>query len=103
MIGGHDPGWMAPTIRDDWRNLSSLIMVHRHTLLGAGKTRGETNYYMSSLEDVRASELPGYIRSHWSIENRCHWVSNRPPSTSLPNTTRSAAASKPSAMSAITA
>ncbi len=29
---------------------------------------------MSSLKDVRAEEMLGYIRSHWSIENSCHWV-----------------------------
>lgn len=70
----HDLGWMAPTIRNEWKNLNSLIMVHRHTLLGAGKTRSETSYYMSSLKDVRAPEMLAFIRGHWSIENRCHWV-----------------------------
>ncbi len=43
-----------------------------HTLLGAGKTRSDTSYYMSSLQSARAMELLGYIRGHWSIENRCH-------------------------------
>ena len=70
----HDFGWMAPTIRGDWKNLNCLIMIHRHTLLGAGKTRSETSYYMSSLKDVRAPEMLAYIRGHWGIENRCHWV-----------------------------
>ena len=70
----HDLGWMAPTMRGDWKNLNRLIMVHRHTLLGAGKTRSETSYYMSSLKDVRAPEMLAYIRGHWGIENRCHWV-----------------------------
>ncbi len=49
-------------------------MVHRHTLLGAGKTRSETSYYMSSLKDVRAPAMLGYVRGHWAIENSCHWV-----------------------------
>lgn len=70
----HDLDWMDADIRKDWKGLASVIMVHRHTLLGAGKIRSDTSYYMSSLRDVRAAELLGYIRGHWSIENRCHWV-----------------------------
>lgn len=70
----HDLGWMNPAIRADWKDLSCIVMVHRHTLLGGGKTRSDTSYYMSSLKDVRAPELLGHIRGHWGIENRCHWV-----------------------------
>ena len=70
----HDLDWMDQDIRKDWKGLSSVIMVHRHTLLAAGKTRSGTSYYMSSLQGVPALELLGYIRGHWSIENRCHWV-----------------------------
>lgn len=29
---------------------------------------------MSSLEDIPATKLLAYIRGHWGIENRCHWV-----------------------------
>ena len=70
----HDLEWMDPAIRAEWKGLASLIMIHRHTLLGAGKTRSETSYYMSSLKDVRAPAMLGYIRGHWAIENSCHWV-----------------------------
>ena len=70
----HDLQWMDPAIRAEWKGLASLIMIHRHTLLGAGKTRSETSYYMSSLKDVRAPAMLGYIRGHWAIENSCHWV-----------------------------
>lgn len=70
----HDLEWMDPAIRAEWKGLASLIMVHRHTLLGAGKTRSETSYYMSSLKDVRAPQMLGYVRGHWAIENSCHWV-----------------------------
>jgi len=70
----HDLDWMDKDIRKDWKGLASVIMVHRHTLFGAGQIRSDTSYYMSSLQDVRAAELLGYIRGHWSIENRCHWV-----------------------------
>jgi predicted transposase YbfD/YdcC len=70
----HELGWMDPAIREEWKGLACVIMVHRHTVVGAGKTRSETCYYMSSLEDVRAAGLLAYIRGHWDIENRCHWV-----------------------------
>lgn len=70
----HDLEWMDPNIRHEWKGISCVIMVHRQTLLGAGKTRSETSYYMSSLKDVRATAMLGYIRGHWGIENRCHWV-----------------------------
>jgi hypothetical protein len=53
---------------------SRKMMVHRHTAVGAGRTRSETCDSMSSLEGVRAAELPAHIRGHWDIENRSHWV-----------------------------
>lgn len=70
----HELGWMDPTIREEWKGLTCVIMVHRHTVVGAGKIRSETSYHMSSLQDVRAAEMLAYIRAHWDIENRCHWV-----------------------------
>src|SRR5690606_25474552 len=70
----HDLSWMDADIRGEWQALGSIVMVHRHTLLGAGKTRSEASYYISSLKDTRAKEMLGYIRGHWGIENRCHWV-----------------------------
>ncbi len=70
----HDLGWMDARIRAEWKNPGCVVMVHRHTLPGAGKTRSETNYHISSLKGTRAKEMPGYIRGHWGIENRCHWV-----------------------------
>lgn len=61
----HDLGWMDPAIREAWTGLSCVIRVYRHTLLGAGKIRNETSYYMSSLQDVRGPEMLAYIRGHW--------------------------------------
>jgi predicted transposase YbfD/YdcC len=70
----HNLDWMDEALRKEWKDLSCVIMVHRTTLLGSGKTRSETSYYMSSLENVRAKAMLGYIRGHWRIENSCHWV-----------------------------
>jgi predicted transposase YbfD/YdcC len=74
IIVCHNLDWMDATVRAEWKNIASVVMVHRHTLLGAGKTRSETSYYISSLADTRAAEMLGYIRGHWGIENSCHWV-----------------------------
>ena len=70
----HGLDWMDAEIRAEWKDIRSVVMVHRHTLLGAGKTRSETSYYISSLGDTRAGAMLAYIRGHWGIENRCHWV-----------------------------
>lgn len=74
IIVCHGLGWMDAEIRAEWKDIRSVAMVHRHTLLGAGKTRGETSYYISSLGDTRAGAMLGYIRGHRGIENRCHRV-----------------------------
>jgi predicted transposase YbfD/YdcC len=70
----HNLDWMDKTVRSEWKDLGCVIMVYRHTVLGAGKTRSEMSYYMSSLEEVRAKEMLAYVRGHWRIENSCHWV-----------------------------
>ena len=49
-------------------------MVERRSTSAEGKSRAQTSYYMSSLNEERAEELQGYIRGHWAIENSCHWV-----------------------------
>jgi predicted transposase YbfD/YdcC len=33
----------------------------------------EVRYYLSSLE-VDAAKMNQVIRTHWSIENSCHWI-----------------------------
>ena len=45
----HELDWMDPAIRKEWKGICCVIMVHRQTLIGAGKSRRETCYYMSSL------------------------------------------------------
>lgn len=70
----HNLDWMQKDIRNKWKNLSSIIMVYRHTILEDGSIRKDTSYYMSSLKETRAAEMQSYIRGHWAIENNCHWV-----------------------------
>src|SRR5690606_642794 len=44
-----------------------------HTTLPGGKVREDTRYYISSLEHDASQHLE-LSRSHWAIENSCHWV-----------------------------
>ena len=62
-------------IRDRWAGMQSVIALETETtLLPSGKKRGrEMHYYMSS-EQLTAEEFGKIIRSHWGIENPCHWV-----------------------------
>ncbi len=54
-----------------WKGLKSIGMA---TLVCVrdGKETTETRYYISSLE-VRVKQFARAIRSHWGIENGCHW------------------------------
>jgi predicted transposase YbfD/YdcC len=54
-----------------WKGLTSIGLA---TLLcvRAGKETIETRYYISSLE-VGVKRFAHAVRSHWGIENGCHW------------------------------
>jgi predicted transposase YbfD/YdcC len=54
-----------------WKGLKSVGMA---TLVCVrdGKETAETRYYISSLE-VSVKLFAHAVRSHWSIENSCHW------------------------------
>jgi predicted transposase YbfD/YdcC len=56
---------------DLWKGLRSLGMA---TLMCVrnGKETIETRYYISSLE-VGVKRFAHAVRSHWGIENSCHW------------------------------
>jgi predicted transposase YbfD/YdcC len=55
-----------------WRDLTSVGMVEATRELGEQQTT-EMRYYLSSLP-VNAQEFARAVRSHWGIENSCHWV-----------------------------
>lgn len=66
--------WMNPETRERWSNLKSIVMVETETFSSEGEqpTR-HIRYYISSLE-ANAKDFQKHIRTHWSIENQCHWV-----------------------------
>jgi predicted transposase YbfD/YdcC len=55
-----------------WHGLSSVVMVKSTRVLW-NKTTTAMRFYISSLESD-AERDNHIIRSHWSIENCCHWV-----------------------------
>lgn len=55
-----------------WKGLKSIIKITA-TRQTSGKISTEVRYYISSLEDNSAN-FNSYIRKHWAIENRLHWV-----------------------------
>lgn len=55
-----------------WHGLSTVIMVKSQRILW-NKTTTAVKFYISSLEPD-AEKDNHVIRSHWSIENSCHWV-----------------------------
>lgn len=63
-------GWFAE--RDRWGGLGSLIRVRCQRTIGR-ETSSEYRYYISSLGADDPEKLLGYIRGHWSVENKLHW------------------------------
>lgn len=62
------------SIRDRhlWPELQSVVCVVSHREVG-DKQSDEVRYYISSRK-ASAKQFQQAIRSHWSIENPCHWV-----------------------------
>ena len=65
-----DLRWMPATRA--WAGAKSVARVESERHIGERVTR-EVRYYISSL-GLEPGQLLGAVRSHWSIENRLHWV-----------------------------
>jgi predicted transposase YbfD/YdcC len=59
-------------IDSDWSGVKSLVQVDRIGIR-QGQAYQQTNYYISSLA-ASAAQFAQFIRGHWGIENRFHWV-----------------------------
>jgi predicted transposase YbfD/YdcC len=57
---------------DKWPALRSVVLVQAERRLGA-KVETERRFFISSLAAAAKSQL-AYIRAHWGIENKLHWV-----------------------------
>lgn len=57
--------------KEEWKGLKSVGMV-RSEREYLGKKTTESRYYISSLTNVDLFEKS--VRTHWQIENSCHWI-----------------------------
>ena len=55
-----------------WRGLKSIGMIYRHRQSGAA-THEETMFFITS-HQPKVKMLSSFIRGHWGIENREHWI-----------------------------
>lgn len=57
-----------------WKDLSCIVEIEAQRIKkSTGKTENEKRYYISSLKGT-AKDFNGWIRSHWAVENKLHWV-----------------------------
>lgn len=64
-----DISWLPK--KEEWVGLKSVGMV-RSERTHNGKTSLESRYYISSLIDLNLFQ--NSVRTHWQIENSCHWI-----------------------------
>lgn len=58
-----------------WQNLNILIEIQSERVIKLrGETNKETRYYISSLAKSDAKSVNKFVRNHWSIENKLHWI-----------------------------
>ena len=58
--------------REKWEGLKTFGLAIRRSI-SKGKETIEHRYYINSLSR-NGKRFAGYVRGHWSIENRLHWV-----------------------------
>ena len=56
-----------------WKGLKSLVLIISERETPEEKTI-EYRYYISSLDPKDSERIMSAIRSHWQIENNCHWM-----------------------------
>ena len=58
----------------EWAGLCTVVeVVATRTVVATGVTTTETRLYISSRQG-NATDFQKYVRRHWGIENRLHWV-----------------------------
>lgn len=59
---------------DQWENLKTIVRIDSQRMIKAsGNTEHQTRYYISSI-DGTAKNFNHWVRAHWGIENKLHWV-----------------------------
>jgi predicted transposase YbfD/YdcC len=71
-----DIDWLQP--RHQWPGLAAIgrvVRIRQTAVNRVPRTTTETAYYLLS-SPLSAERLGQVVRSHWSVENRLHWVLN---------------------------
>ena len=55
-----------------WKKLASVIKITSMREFPSGKIQTQERFYISSLNTK--NDFNTYIRSHWGVENKLHWV-----------------------------
>ena len=75
-VVAHDLSALGDVVQN-WRGLRSVGRIKSTRAIVNGKAKGETTtelrYYISSTQ-LSAERFEAAVRSHWGIENSCHWV-----------------------------
>jgi predicted transposase YbfD/YdcC len=70
----------AGTVGQPWPQVQQVLRVERERVLRRGgsivKRERKVTYALTSLspQQADAAQLARYLRGHWGIENRAHWV-----------------------------
>jgi predicted transposase YbfD/YdcC len=63
---------------DQWKGIQSIVQIEAERIIkSTGKRTTETRLYISSLK-ATAEKFNGWIRSHWAVENKLHWILDVP-------------------------
>ncbi len=68
---------LRPQVRQAWPGLGGMALVQRERQNYGdftGQTSVERCFYITSLRQISAERLAGYIRGHWAVENNLHWI-----------------------------
>lgn len=74
VIAVQDINWLPQ--KDLWKNLTAIIEVKSLREFTDGRTSEfATRRYISSRKDT-VQNYAKFVRGHWGVENRCHWIAD---------------------------
>jgi predicted transposase YbfD/YdcC len=70
----NDIEWLPQ--KDDWKQLTCLIEIRcTREFVDGRQSESATRLYITSRNN-KASKFIKWIRQHWGVENRCHWIAD---------------------------
>lgn len=73
-LNAPDFDWILSDDLVAWKDLNTLLMIEARRWTN-GKEESQKRYYLSSLKaQVSPKVFNDIVRTHWHIENSCHWI-----------------------------